>query len=62
MELRPPLNHGVVAIEKGAFSSPSTKIANFTFIISYLKPYNCVQYFIEIFMQILCIKNSYLKL
>ena len=24
------LHHGVVAIEKGAFRSPSTKVANFT--------------------------------
>ena len=26
----PPLHLGVIAIEKGAFGSPSTKIANFT--------------------------------
>ena len=31
MELRSPLHVGVVAIEKGAFESPSTKVANFTF-------------------------------
>ena len=31
MELRPPLHLGVVAIEKGAFESPSTQVANFTF-------------------------------
>ncbi len=30
-ELRPPLHLGVVAIEKGAFGSPSTMVANFTF-------------------------------
>ena len=30
MEKRPPLHRGVVAIEKGAFESPSTKVANFT--------------------------------
>ena len=30
MEQRPPLNFGVVAIEKSAFGSPSTKVANFT--------------------------------
>ena len=30
-ELRPPLYLGVVAIEKGAFWSPSTTVANFTF-------------------------------
>ena len=30
MELRPPLHLGVVAIEKGAFGSPATKVANFT--------------------------------
>ena len=28
MELRPP-QHGVVAIEKGPFGSPSTKVINF---------------------------------
>ena len=31
MESRPPLQLGVVAIKKGAFGSPSTKVANFTF-------------------------------
>ena len=31
MELCPPLHLGVVAIEKGAFGSPSTKVANFTY-------------------------------
>ena len=31
---------GVVAIEKGAFGSPSTTVANFTF-------YNCLQMIIE---------------
>ena len=30
-ELRPALHLGVVAIEKVAFGSPSTKVANFTF-------------------------------
>ena len=30
MELRPPLHIGDVAIEKGVFGSPSTKVANFT--------------------------------
>ena len=32
MESRPPLHLGVVAIEKGAFRSPSSKIINFTYI------------------------------
>ena len=32
MEWHPLLHLGVVAIEKGAFGSPSTKVANFTFI------------------------------
>ena len=32
-ELRPPLHLGVVAIEKGAFGSPSTTGANFTLYI-----------------------------
>ena len=31
MELRPLQHFGVVAIEKGAFGSPSTKVANFTY-------------------------------
>ena len=31
--LCPPLHPGVVAIEKGTFWSPSTKVANYTFII-----------------------------
>ena len=30
---RPPLHLGVVAIEKGAFGSPSTMVANFTLLI-----------------------------
>ena len=40
----PPLQLGVVAIEKGAFGSPLTMVANFTFTLSlfssYLKQYN----------------------
>ena len=28
----PPLQLGVVAIEKGAFGSPSTKVTNFTYL------------------------------
>ena len=35
MQLRPPLHLGVVAIEKGAFKSPSTKFANFTYFTYY---------------------------
>ena len=35
MEWRPPLHLGVVAIEKGAFGSPSTMVANFTFNFTY---------------------------
>ena len=35
-ELRPPLHLGVVAIEKGAFGSPSTMVANFTYFTSSL--------------------------
>ena len=31
---RPPLHLGVVAIEKGAFESPLTKVANFTYMVS----------------------------
>ena len=32
----PPLHLGVVAIEKGFFGSPSTKVANFSYIIIYV--------------------------
>ena len=35
MELRPPLHFGVVAIEKGAFGLPSTKVANFILLTEY---------------------------
>ena len=41
MELRPPLHLGVVAIEKGAFGSPSTMVANFTYLL-YIYIYMCV--------------------
>ena len=33
MEYYPPLHFAVVAIEKGAFGSPSTKVTNFTLTI-----------------------------
>ena len=34
MELHPPLHLGVVAIEKGAFGSPLTAVANFSLLIN----------------------------
>ena len=34
MELRPSLHLGVVAIEKAAFGSPSSKVTDFTFTIN----------------------------
>ena len=34
IELRPPLHLDFVAIEKGAFGSTSTTIANFTYLYS----------------------------
>ena len=34
MEHRPPLYLDVVAIEKGAFGSPLTKVANFTYLLA----------------------------
>ena len=34
MEWRPPIPLDVVAIEKGAFGSPSTKVINFTYYLS----------------------------
>ena len=48
MELRPPLHLGIVAIEKGAFGSPSTKVANFIHFHEWKKvivPYNIVAIF-----------------
>ena len=35
MELRPPLDLSVVAIEKGAFRSPLTKVTNFTYLYGF---------------------------
>ena len=32
IELRPPVHLGVVAMEKGAFGSPLTLVANFTYL------------------------------
>ena len=40
MELRPPLHLGVVAIEKGAFGLPLTKVANFTYVCKEKKEEN----------------------
>ena len=37
-----PLHLGVVAIEKGAFGSPSTKVANFIYIYIYNNVYPLV--------------------
>ena len=64
---RPPLHLSVVAIERGAFRSRSTMVANFTFfllawsynclqriIVSFLKSYNCKK-------GLLLIRNNYLK-
>ena len=34
---------GAIAMEKGAFGSPSTKVTNFTYNFTYLKLFNCVQ-------------------
>ena len=39
MEYRPLLHPGVIAIEKGAFRSSSTKVANFTFSYIYIYIY-----------------------
>ena len=39
MEQRPPLYFGVVAVEKGACGSPSTKVANFTFYFIFAHTY-----------------------
>ena len=46
MEWRPPLHLVVVAIEKGTFGSPSTKVANFTLL--YICVYNCVCVYIYV--------------
>ena len=39
MELRLTVQLGVVAIEKRAFASPSTTVANFPFYLYMYKPY-----------------------
>ena len=49
---RPPLHLGVVAIEKGAFGSPSTMFANFTYIYIY-SPKLYIYIYIYIYMYIL---------
>ena len=36
----PPLHLGVVAIEKGPFGSPSTMVANFTYLESFVFDHN----------------------
>ena len=50
----PPLHLGVVAIEKGAFGSPSTKVTNFTFYLHWqlICLFCKLWYFIWIFHQI----------
>ena len=35
LEWRPPLHLGVLAIEKGAFVSPATEVANITYVTLY---------------------------
>ena len=54
MELRPPQCLGVVAIEKGAIRSPSTKVANFTFTylwhINHCRLFNA-KYFLYIYIK-----------
>ena len=42
MEYRPLLHLGVVAIEKRAFGSPSTKVANFTYIAKGRTPHTVI--------------------
>ena len=47
----PPLHLGVVAIEKGAFGLPSTKVANFTYMVSSM-------YYHLIMMIIICLHTG----
>ena len=57
MVLRPPLHDGVVAIEKRAFGSPSTMVANF-----FMASFNCYsEYcFITLFIVLILLdKNSF---
>ena len=60
MEYHPPLHLGVVAIEKGAFGLPSTKVTNFTIYI-YIYIYACTHSTIYIYIYIssncLCLIN-----
>ena len=39
-EERPPLHLGVADIEKGAFRSPSTNVANFTYLLRIINSEN----------------------
>ena len=48
MKFRPPLNLWVVAIEKGALGSPSTKVANFTYFLQPIKGPWCKEYVLYI--------------
>ena len=50
-EKRPPLHLSVVAIEKGAFWSPSTTVANFTFTF-YIYIYKYIYTYIYIHIHI----------
>ena len=55
MEYHPPLHLGVVAIEKGAFESPSTKITNFTYSYIY-------EAFLYLFLKLKKDKNEFLPI
>ena len=57
MELCPPLHLGVVAIEKGAFRLPSSKVANFTYLLVIFNPSGILCCFHE--KKFFSYKNSY---
>ena len=52
MEYHPPLRFGVVAIEKGAFGSPSSEVANFTSIYIHIYIYTIIYIYIYIYIYI----------
>ena len=60
MEKRPPLHLVVVAIEKGAFGSSSTKVANFTYIDN--EVYLCLKEYVCELLRILFFSGRQMKI
>ena len=58
MELRPLLHVVIVAIEKGSLGLPSTKVANFTYLLSYIY-FNCIVEITSFAFQILLLMAAW---